>query len=401
MAKTIGMPKFGLTMETGVVNKWLKRVGDRVEKGDALVEISTDKIVNEYESPHSGYLLRILLDEGQEAKVLDPICVLGEQGEPVADEAAPAAAPRAQAAPAAPAPETAAAPARAGQRVSPLARKLAGKHGIDLASVQGTGPNGRILKEDVEKAIRSGPAPAPAAAAPGPAPAPAGGETVEPMSEMRRIIAERLSQSKREIPHFYLKMPVDMSRALALKEDFALEQEKRGTKITVTHVILAAVARTLAEFPEVNVSCRANASVRHAQVNVGLAVDIPGGLIVPVVKDADRKPFAELAAAANDLVARARAGKLDLAEITGGTFTITNMGMYGVTEFNAIINPPEAAILAVGAIRQEPVVEQGALVPKPMMTLTLSVDHRVIDGGLGARFLGRVRQLLEHPFALM
>jgi len=402
MANTIGMPKFGLTMETGQIVKWIKQEGEWVERGDALVEISTDKIVNEYESPHSGFLLKVLLPEGQEAKVLAPICVLGEKGEAVPDAAAPAAK-KQTAQPAAAGPAAPGAPAKKA-RVSPLARKLAKKQGVDLAAVTGSGPHGRIVKEDVERFLAAGKkaatAAAPAAASAA-APAAQQADTTVPMSEMRRIIADRLAKSKREIPHFYLKQQVDMGKALSLKADFALAQETTGVKITVTHLLVAAVARALREFPDVNVSFKDNSVLKHAHINIGLAVEIQGGLIVPVIAGADGKSLRELAAAANDLAARARENRLQLSEITGGTFTITNMGMYGIDEFAAIINPPEAAILAVGTIAENPVIRDGTVTATKTMNVTLSVDHRVIDGGLGARFLGRIKELLEHPGTLL
>lgn len=393
MSRTIGMPKFGLTMETGLVSKWLKAEGDRVERGESLLEIATDKIVNEYESPHSGYLLQILVPEGQEAKVTEPICVLGEKGEKVDS---PAPAPKPNGAATTPKGVSAKPPAPAQKvRVSPLARKLAEKHGLDLTTIQGTGPRGRIVKDDVEHALQAGPTPSsvPTPAAPRPG--------VTPMSKTRRLIAERLSTSKREIPHFYLKIPVDMTRAKATKADLATAKATPAEKVTLTHLILSATAKALREIPGMTVSFSPEGVVHHDAVNVGLAVDVPAGLIVPVVREADAKPFRELVTAANNLVAKARDGKLALEEISGGTFTITNMGMYGITEFAAIINPPEAAILAVGAIQDTAVAQAGELCVKPIMILTLSVDHRIIDGALGARFLNRLKELLEHPALLL
>jgi pyruvate dehydrogenase E2 component (dihydrolipoamide acetyltransferase) len=444
------LAKLSPTMEEGTIVKWNKKEGDPVKQGDVLAEIETDKANMEMEAQGTGVLRKILVPAGGKAPVGSLIGVIADPNEDIskmvaaaatpAPAAAPAPAAPAAAAPAqtqppqqpqppqpppaqpsAPAPQPAAAPATAapaapapgprpvatpaaseGGRVkaSPLARSMAAHRNIPLDSVAGSGPGGRIIKRDIESwtgAPAASRAPAPAAP-----PAPAGpaitpGQEL-PVSNMRKVIAKRLAESMFTAPHFYVTVDVDMDAAVALREQL---QRGEDVKVTYNDLVVKACAKALTRFPMVNASWGGDKIVTHADVQVGVAVTIPDGLITPVVRNADRKSVVEISREVKDLATRARDRKLRPEEFTGSTFTISNLGMFGVTEFTAIINPPESAILAVGAVQNVPVVdEDGTLRAGHRMKVTLSSDHRVVDGAMAAQFLGEVRRLLENPVSL-
>ncbi|MEV3927371.1 dihydrolipoamide acetyltransferase family protein [Actinomadura coerulea] len=424
------MPRLSDTMEEGVISSWQKQPGDEVAVGDVIVDIETDKAVMEYEAYEAGVLEKILVAEGETAAIGAPIAVIvpagGARPEPApAAEARPAAEPeRAPAAEAAPEPEPeavpvgAAAPPRAGGRPaasrppsSPLARRLARDHGIDLATLSGSGPGGRIVRADIEAAVRSaGPAaPAPAAAAQAPAAAPsapavqarADDPDVEavPLNRFRKVAARRLTESKREAPHFYLNREVDAEALLAFRA--TLNEALAPAKVSVNDLVVKAVATALREHPAVNVSYTEENLLFHKRVHVGVAVAVEDGLVVPVVRDADRMSVSQIGRETRELAAKARDGKLSAREMSGGTFSVSNLGMFGVDSFSAVINPPEAAILAVGAVRDEPVVRDGQVVPGKRMTVTLSVDHRATDGATAAKFLARLAELLQNPLLIV
>jgi pyruvate dehydrogenase E2 component (dihydrolipoamide acetyltransferase) len=444
MITKVVMPKLSDAMETGKVIKWLKKEGDAVKGGDVIAEIETDKANVEIEAFGAGVLRKLVVGEGQSAPVGDLIAVIADPADDISAVAAaparPAAAPPAPPAPAAAprpgpaprpamesyqsvpattavvpmAPAAAAAAAPAGGRVkaSPLARKIAGQTGVDLRIVQGTGPGGRIIRRDVEAALTAprpagAPAPTPAALRAAPAappafvipPRPAAEFEDVPMSPMRAAIAKRMPMSKAPVPHFYVTSEVAMDEAWALRERLnALDGQP---KISVTDMVVKAVALALLKNPGVNAQLSGQGIRIHHRAHLGIAVALDGGLITPVLRDCDAKPLARIAVEARDLAERARGGKLRAAEMTGATFSISNLGMYDVEEFSAIINPPEGAILAVGSVLQKPVVEDGEVRVGRRMKMTVSCDHRVMDGAMGARFLQDVKRLLEEPLRLL
>ncbi|MBM3593317.1 MAG: pyruvate dehydrogenase complex dihydrolipoamide acetyltransferase [Alphaproteobacteria bacterium] len=421
MATNILMPALSPTMTEGNLARWLKQEGDRIKAGDVIAEIETDKATMEVEAVDEGILGRILVPAGtQGVKVNDVIAVLVEAGEAVPTAGA---APKAAPAPAAPAP-VAAAPAAAvaptpasasGDRVfaSPLARRMAAQAGLDISKIAGSGPNGRIVKADVDAALSRGPAPAAApAAAPAPvaAPRPAAPvaitapHTAIPNSSIRKVIARRLAESKATIPHFYVSTDVEIDALLKIRADLNARSPKDGPgayKLSVNDLVIKATAVTLRRFPNVNAMWTEDAILQLHDVDISVAVSIPDGLITPIVKGADIKGLAAISNEMKDLAARAKAGKLKPEEFQGGGFSISNMGMYGVKDFAAIINPPQAGILAVSAGEQRPVVKNGVLAIATVMTLTLSVDHRVIDGALAAEFLQALKRNIEDPLSLM
>jgi pyruvate dehydrogenase E2 component (dihydrolipoamide acetyltransferase) len=425
MATNILMPALSPTMTEGTLAKWLKAEGDTVKAGDVIAEIETDKATMEVEAVDEGVLGKILVPAGTEAvKVNAVIAVLVEPGEAAPTGAAPVAAkPAAAAAPAA-APMAAPAPvatpvAQAGERsiASPLAKRMAAQAGLNLASIQGSGPQGRIVKADIEAAMNR-PAPAAAAApvaAPAPAAAPAprpasapvpviGATTAVPNSSMRKVIARRLSESKATIPHFYVAMDIELDALMKLRAELNAQSPKDGPgsfKLSVNDLIIKACGVALRRHPGVNASWTEDAILQFNDVDISVAVAIPDGLITPIVKGADRKGLATISTEMKDLAARAKTGKLKPEEFQGGGFSISNMGMYGVSHFAAIINPPQAGILAVGAGTQRPVVKNGALAIATVMTCNLSVDHRVIDGSLAAEFMATLKGLIENPLSLM
>ncbi len=425
MATNILMPALSPTMTEGTLAKWLKAEGDTVKAGDVIAEIETDKATMEVEAVDEGVLGKILVPAGTEGvKVNAPIAVLVEPGEAAPSGAAPAAAKPAAAAPAAapsPAsvvPAPAAAPvAHSGDRsiASPLAKRMAAQAGLDLAGIKGSGPQGRIVKADIEAAMNlpapaAAAAPAPVAApvaAPRPAPAPApviGATTAVPNSSMRKVIARRLSESKATIPHFYVAMDIELDALMKLRAELNAQSPKDGPgsfKLSVNDLIIKACGVALRRHPGVNASWTEDAILQFNDVDISVAVAIPDGLITPIVKGADRKGLATISTEMKDLAARAKTGKLKPEEFQGGGFSISNMGMYGVSHFAAIINPPQAGILAVGAGTQRAVVKNGALAIATVMTCNLSVDHRVIDGSLAAEFMATLKGLIENPLSLM
>ncbi len=427
MATNILMPALSPTMTEGTLARWLKKEGETVKAGDIIAEIETDKATMEVEAVDEGVLGKILVPDGTAGvQVNQPIAVLVEAGEAAPTGAAPAAAKPAAApvaevsAPApvqASAPAPAAAPAANGANgthvfASPLARRMAAQAGVDLAGVQGSGPNGRIVKADVEAAMgrpKAAPvvAPAPAAAAPAPkAPAPVitAPHSAVPHSSIRKVIARRLSEAKQTIPHFYVSMDIEIDALLKLRADLNAKSPKDGPasfKLSVNDLVIKATAVALRRFPTVNASWTDDAMIHYADVDISIAVSTPTGLITPIIRKADTKGLAAISNEMKDLAARAKAGKLKPEEFQGGGFSISNMGMYGVSNFSAIINPPQAGILAVAAGQQRPVVKDGALAVATVMTCTLSVDHRVIDGALAAEFIQALKGIIEEPLSLM
>ncbi|MFQ5618135.1 MAG: pyruvate dehydrogenase complex dihydrolipoamide acetyltransferase [Rhodospirillales bacterium] len=423
------MPALSPTMTEGTLAKWLKKEGDAVDSGDVIAEIETDKATMELEVIDEGVLGRILVPEGTTGvQVNQTVALLLEEGEDAsaldAAAAAPPPAPPPQEAPA-PAPAPSAAPPEAprpapsappatpppqaappGRRVfaSPLARRLAGEAGLDLAAVPGTGPHGRIVKSDIEAAVAGGVA-VPAAAPVTPVTAVTAEQTYTaiPNTTMRKVIAARLSQSKRDIPHFYLTIDCRMDALLDVRRELnANAPEGEGSyKLSVNDFIIRAVALALRRVPAANATWTDEAILRYDRVDVCVAVATPGGLITPVIRGADNKGLRVLSSEMNDLAARAREGKLLPEEYQGGGFTISNLGMYGIKEFAAIINPPQSCILAVGAGAQRPVVEDGALAVATVMSCTLAVDHRAVDGAVGAEFLGAFKRLIEAPLTML
>jgi pyruvate dehydrogenase E2 component (dihydrolipoamide acetyltransferase) len=401
-------------MESGTIVKWLKAEGEQVEKGEALYELDTEKVTQEVEAEASGVLLRIAVAEG-EVEVGGTIAYIGEQGEEVAEPSVDARAaetevdedPQEEGSPgparaadreqgreasAEPRPAaTAASPERPGRvKASPLARRLARERGLELAGIVGTGPEGRVVAEDVERAAAS-----PAAAGPG-AEAPREDVEVVPLSSLRRTIARRLTAAW-EVPVFQISMSADMTRSLALRERL-LERVREGeTRPTVTDLLAKVCALALVRHRGVNARYTEQGIELHPSANVGIAVATAKGLVVPVLTGCERRSIAELAAARADVVSRAQAGKLQQADLEGGTFTISNLGMFGVEQFVAVLNPPQAAILAVGAIEERAVVREGEVLVRPLMTMTLTCDHRAVDGDVAARFLRDVQDFLEEP----
>jgi pyruvate dehydrogenase E2 component (dihydrolipoamide acetyltransferase) len=462
MATNILMPALSPTMTEGTPARWRKKEGDKIKAGDVIAEIETDKATMEVEAVDEGILGRILVGDGTEGvKVNDPIAVLVEEGEAVPDAAAgarpspangggqgagaapstkPAAAPPPAAAQ--PAPSAAAAPVAPGavqgfdpqpdpprpnghaagnDRIfaSPLARRMALQAGLDLSRVPGSGPNGRVVKADVEATLAKGPAaqpaaPAAAAAAPTPAAptrpapvvAPAGvaPHTAVPNSAIRKVIARRLSDSKQTIPHFYVVMDFEIDALLKLRAELNAKSPTEGPasfKLSVNDLVIKAVAVALRRFPQVNAMWTDEAILQFDEVDISVAVATPTGLITPIVRRADQKGLAAISNEMKDLAARAKTGKLKPEEFQGGGFSISNMGMYGVREFSAIINPPQAGILAVAVGEKRPVVKDGALAIATLMTCTISVDHRVIDGALAAEFMQALKGVVEDPLSLM
>lgn len=425
----IKMPRLSDTMEEGAISTWRKQPGDTVEVGDTLVEIETDKAVMEYEAYQAGTLKEILVPEGKTVDIGAPIALIDDgTGADAPAPAAPAETPatpepekpsteRIEAPAPAPAAATAPAPAQAappanGTRVvaSPLVRKIAREHHLDLSGVHGTGPGGRIIQADIAGLLEGGKAPAapaPAAAPQAAAPAPVAADDVRgtrsvPVSQVRKVIARRLGESAREIPHFYVTASADAEELMALRAQLNEKLTGAGrAKVSVNDLLIRAVALALREHPEVNVSFAEDALLMHDRVNIGVAVAAKSGLIVPVINDADTKTVTQIGAEATKLIKRAAERKLTPEQTSGGTFTISNLGMYGVEDFTAIINPPEAAILAVGGTIKEPTVVGDEIVPRYKMRYTLSSDHRVIDGALAAQFLKTLTGLIESPWMIV
>jgi pyruvate dehydrogenase E2 component (dihydrolipoamide acetyltransferase) len=424
MAIDILMPALSPTMETGTLASWNLAVGDNVRSGDVIAEIETDKATMEVEAVDDGILAAILVEAGTEnVAVGTPIARLAEDGEAVEDvAAAPAASAPAPAATAPAAeevtpqasasPVAAVAPAAAPAVVptsgsgaprlfaSPLARRIAGDNGVDLGGLIGSGPHGRILRRDVEAAM-SAPAPA---SRPAPmvssVPASPGASTLEPNSQMRKIIAQRLQESKATAPHFYLTVDCEIDTLLAARKVMN-EQSSDDVKISVNDLVIRAAAMALVKVPKANASWEGDNTRLFHHADIAMAVAVDGGLVTPVIWAAEQKGLAEIAATSRDLATRARNGSLSPEEFAGGSFTISNLGMFGIREFAAVINPPQGAILAVGAGEQRPVVRDGQLAVATVMTVTLSADHRVVDGAVGAEWLQAFKGYIEAPVTML
>ncbi len=428
MAKVLDMPKLSPTMEEGQISVWHKKVGDTIAIDDLLADVETDKATMEYRSFDKGTLLAILAPAGSMVRLGQPVAIVGSAGEDIsavnvggeapskappapvapAPVPAPAAPPAPLAAPVAappppPAPTPAAEPGRV--KASPYVRKQARERGLELVGVLGSGPGGRIVARDLDSLAKPV---AVAAAAPAPvAPGELAAPEVRPLSMMRKAIARRLVESKQTVPHFYLTIDIDAAPLAALREqmnaDLAASAEK-GTdppKISVNDLLVKACAIALRRVPECNAQYTPDAILVHRRVDISVAVAVPDGLVTPVVRDADKKTVSAIAAEVRELAGRARSKKLRPEEMANGTFSISNLGMYGIDEFAAVINPPEGAILAVGQLRNEPVVLGDKVVPGKKMAMTLSCDHRVVDGAVGATFLKALRSLLEHPTQIL
>jgi len=425
MAVDILMPALSPTMETGTLAKWTVAVGDTIRSGDVIAEIETDKATMEVEAVDDGILAGIMVAEGTEGVAVGtPIGRLAEDGESLDDvaaapaktpapaseappESAPVAAAEAppaepQEAPSSPSPAPAVALGGApdgapAARIfaTPLARRIAADRGVDLSSLAGSGPHGRILRRDVEAAGI-----APAAAPTVGAPVVQGNSTLEPNSQMRRIIAARLQESKQTAPHFYLTVDCEIDALLAARRQMN-DLAPDGVKISVNDLVIRAAAMALIKVPKANASWEGENTRLFTHADIAMAVAVDGGLVTPVIWAAEKKGLAEIAAASRDLATRARDGKLAPEEFTGGSFTISNLGMFGVREFAAVINPPQGAILAVGAGEQRPVVKDGQLAVATVMTVTLSADHRVVDGAVGAEWLQAFKGYVEAPVTML
>jgi pyruvate dehydrogenase E2 component (dihydrolipoamide acetyltransferase) len=399
VADQVTLPRLGQGMESGTIVRWLKAEGDEVQKGEPLYELDTDKVTQEVEADVGGVLLKILVPEG-EVPVGTPVAFLGEAGEdvpeveaaaqpePVPEPVAVSQATVPEETPAPPERIEGAVPVDGRIKASPLARRIARERGIDLAALSGTGPEGRIVAEDVERAAVAGPA-----AAPVPARAPGAVERVE-LTSLRRTVARRMTEAW-TAPAFQIVMSADMNRAQDLRA--RLVERHPDERPTVTDVLTKVCAVALMRHREVNALYAGDAIELHPAANVGIAVATERGLLVPVIPGCEALTVAQIAAARADLVGRAREGKLQAADLEGGTFTISNLGMYGVEQFVAVLNPPQAAILAVGAIEERAVAHDGQLVARSMMTMTLTCDHRTIDGATAADFLRTVKEFLEEP----
>lgn len=398
MVTDVIMPRLGLLMKTGTVGKWLKKEGERVEKGEPLFEVEAEKVTKKIEAPQSGILRRILVPEKATVPVLQRIAVIAEQDEALPMEVEAATQVAAAEEVVKPIVERGEEVEEAKRRIviTPLARKIAVEHKLDITRIKGTGPSGRIVKEDVLRAVEEAAKPALIA------PVPAENVQVKPMTYVRKIIAERMLQSQLSTAHVTLNMSVDMTEATSLRQKLLQEVEKvAGVRISYTDMIARAVSRALKEHPLLNSSLDGENIKVFGDVHLGIAVATEEGLMVPVLRDADKKSLIEIALATKGLIEKVRAGTASVDEVTGSTFTVTNLGMFGVETFTPIINPPGVAILGVGGIVERPVVVGGQIVVRSMMPLSLTVDHRVIDGEVAARFLQRVKQMLENPYLLL
>jgi len=398
VATTVIMPKLGLTMKEGTIEKWLKQEGDRVEKGEPLVEIITEKLNFQYESPASGILRKILHPAGKVVSVTTPIAIIAEAGEALPElEATRPTAPAEAPIPAAAVRNEQKDP-RERILASPVARKLAQEKGIDLALLKGSGPNGRIIQADVLKAAEKV---QPAGVKPS-VPEQKTEDKLIPLKGIRKIIAQRMTESFRDTPHFYLSVEVEMSALQDLKERVRDEVERRAkVRLTLTDILVKVVARALKEHPIMNSRIEGDQIRLLEEINVGVAIALEDGLIVPVVHRADQKSLAEIAAAIRTITKRARRGKLSLEDVGGGTFTLSNMGMLGIDKINPIINPPECSILGVGRTVEKPVARGGEIRIKPMAWLSLSSDHRIVDGAAAGLFLNHIQKIIENPALLL
>jgi pyruvate dehydrogenase E2 component (dihydrolipoyllysine-residue acetyltransferase) len=434
----VTMPRLSDTMEEGTIGHWLKKPGDEIKKGDTLAEIETDKATMDLEAYESGTLQEILVQEGETVPIGQVVARIGSVAavsQPTStavaaktgSNGASTASAQAESAPAVKASSPGGGSVTAGDgergavKSSPLARRMAEEHGIDLSQVQGTGPNGRIVRDDIEDVLEQrGTAPQEAKPAPAPEPvskpsapsqavpalvAPPGtslSETeVSKLSRVRMLIARRLTESKQTIPHFYVSSEVDMTDLLALRSTFNADIGEDGVKVTVNDLVVKACALALEKFPEVNSSIKEDSLITYKHINVGFAVDAPTGLVVPVIRDTNIKGVRSIAREAKALIAKARSNKLAPTDLEGGTFSVSNLGMMDASTFIAVINPPQAAILAVAATRKQFVPVDGQPVVRDLMQMTMSADHRILYGATVARFLQEVKRLLQTPFSLL
>lgn len=398
MSSQVTLPRLGQGMETGTIVRWLKSEGDKVEKGEPLYELDTEKVTQEVEADASGVLLKILASEGDEIEVGKPIAVIGEEGEDISAESDDSAEGKTEAPPpraeseepkkaAEPAPEQRVDGGRL--KASPLARRIAKERGIDLGQLRGTGPEGRIVAEDVERAQAAEPATAARVAE-------RGRVEVVKLNQMRKTIARRMTEAW-EAPAFQISMSADMTASIRLREALLERVGEGGVRPTYSDILTKVVALALMRHRDMNAHFAGDEVRLFPAANIGIAVAVPHGLVVPVIPSCETKSIAEIAAARADVVERTRGGKLKSEDLENGTFTISNLGMYGVEHFTAVLNPPQAGILAVGAIEERPVVVDGDLEIQPRMDLTLTVDHRSVDGATASEFLGTVKAMLEEP----
>ncbi len=434
----VNMPRLSDTMQEGTIAHWLKKAGDEVKKGEILAEIETDKATMDLESYEAGTLQQILVQEGETVPIGQAIAVIGsgapKEAQPAVTTASaqgPATAPvSAQSQPAerlpipsmsTPQQETYSAESGDGRvvKASPLARRIAEEHHLDLSQIQGTGPGGRIVRDDIEEYLQQQAAPgrpaptaappsAPAPAAPAakgpvpsvPVPVPPDAEVIK-LSRVQLLIARRLTESKQTIPHFYVSSEVEMTEALALRQTLNTTAGEEGVKVTVNDLIVKACALALEKFPEVNSSLKEDQFIRYKHINIGIAVDAPTGLVVPVIQETNSKGVRTIARESKALIAKARTNKLSPTDLEGGTFSVSNLGMMDASNFIAVINPPQAAILAVAATRKQFVPVDGQPVVRDLMAMTLSADHRILPGATVARFLQEVKRLLQNPYSLL
>lgn len=432
----VTMPRLSDTMEEGTIARWLKKTGDEVKKGDVLAEIETDKATMDLEAYEAGTLQQILVQEGETVPIGQAVALIGTGAavQPAAEPAPATArigADGASASPAESAPKAETStqsikPAvitggeRGAIKASPLARRIAEEHSIDLGQVQGTGPGGRIVRDDIEDVLEqraAPPAPSPAPAAPAPTskpavppqavPAPTAPLSAPPetevvkLSRVQMLIARRLTESKQTIPHFYVSSEVDMTDALAMRQVLNASAGEDGVKVTVNDLIVKACALALEKFPEVNSTIKDDQRIQYKHINIGIAIDVPSGLVVPVIRDTNIKGVRTIAREAKDLIAKARANKLSTADLEEGTFSVSNLGMMDASNFIAVINPPQAAILAVASTRKQFVPVDSQPVIRDLMSMTLSADHRVLYGAAVARFLQEIKRLLQNPYNLL
>ena len=404
MATEVIMPQLGLTMEEGTIEKWAKQVGDKVAKGDVLLEITTDKLTSEIESEVDGVLLKIVAEEGEDIPVKGLLAYIGEEGEEVGTSSAAPVAKEETVKEEAPKAETVAAPvvvAEGGRvKASPLAKKVAENLGVDLSTVAGSGPSGRIVEKDVLAASenkKAAPAPVAAPAAPAAVAVPTvSGDIVKPLSTMRKVIGKRMQQSKTTAPHVTIMTEVNIDETIALRSK--LNAKNTDIRFGYTDILVKMSATALRNFPIINSSITEDSIIMHDRVNVGVAVALDEGLIVPVVKDADRKGLRAIKTETKDLISKARSNTLSPDEMSGATFTISNLGGYDIDGFTPVINLPECCILGVGRIVKKPIVnENNEIVPASMMVLSLSFDHRLVDGAKAAEFLKTIKGYLEDP----
>lgn len=390
MAIAIILPKLDEAMLTGTITKWLKKEGDRVEKGDVILEIETEKVTFEIESEDSGILSKLMAQEGEDVPVGKTVAYILQPGEkmPEVEEFAPAVEIKSGE-------EAAEVPAETRKlKISPIARKIAREHNIDPATVKGTGPGGRIIREDILKVVEQRKVPVVQPVQPEPELAE---EQVVKLSSMRKIIARRMTESFQS-PHFYLTVEVETQELLKTNQQLIPIMEKKlGIRPTITDLIIMMAAKALENNPPMNCSYFDDSIKLFKQINIGLVVSVEGGLVVPVIRQANKKSLEEITRIRDDLVKKAKDGKLTMADMKGSSFTISNLGMYGIDQFSAILQPPEAAILAVSRIADKAVVRDGQIIIRPMMILTLSIDHRVLDGVVGSQFLQSLRSYIENP----